>query len=90
MPRLRPATIDTEPRARPGPTVVDASFAGAQARPSPALDLQRRLGDAALRGFFEAPATQGSGLARRRLTVALTSAAMCWSLVFGAGALLMQ
>lgn len=83
---LDPVLVAARPhRARAVAGPLDLPPAGV----SPALDLQRRVGEAALRGFYDAPVARRSGLERRRLTVAATSAALCWSLVFGIGALLL-
>lgn len=54
---------------------------------SPALDLQRRLGEAALRGFY-APEPWRPKMNGRRLTVVAASAIVSWGVVFGAGSLL--
>jgi hypothetical protein len=51
---------------------------------SPAIDLQRRLGEAALRGFYDAAPTP-PGVRRKNYLVAGALALVAWGLVFGVG-----
>lgn len=55
---------------------------------SPAGDLQRRVGEAALRGFYAPTEVRQTGVMRRAVIIAAGSVA-CWGLVFGTGALLL-
>lgn len=54
---------------------------------SPALDLQHRVADAALRGFY-APQPHRPGIDPRKAAVVAGTAIGCWALVFGIGTLL--
>ncbi len=55
-----------------------------QAGSSPAIDMQRRLGEAALRGFYTAePARQG--MMRKNYALAGAIAVCAWAAVFGIG-----
>lgn len=57
-----------------------------QAGSSPAIDLQRRLGEAALRGFYTAePVLQG--VQRKNYALAGAMAVLAWGVVFGVGML---
>jgi hypothetical protein len=56
---------------------------------SPALDLQRQLGEAALRGFY-APTPSRSRYGGKRLLVVTASAVLSWVVVFGAGSLIVS
>jgi hypothetical protein len=51
---------------------------------SPAIDLQRRLGEAALRGFYAAEPAQ-QGVRRKNYVLAGAVAFLTWALVFGIG-----
>lgn len=55
-----------------------------QAGSSPAIDLQRRLGDAALRGFFAVESVR-QGAQRKNYAVAGAVALLAWGVVFGIG-----
>lgn len=70
------------PRSRVAP-VNDLNVAELpQAGSSPPLDLQRRLGEAALRGFYTAePVVQG--VQRKNYALAGAMAVLAWGVVFG-------
>jgi hypothetical protein len=55
-----------------------------QAGSSPALDLQRRLGEAALRGFYAAEPIQ-QGVRRKNYALAVAVAVLAWGVVFAIG-----
>jgi hypothetical protein len=55
-----------------------------QAGSSPAIDLQRRLGEAALRGFYAAKPIQ-QGVRRKNYALAVAVAVLAWGVVFAIG-----
>jgi hypothetical protein len=57
-----------------------------QAGSSPAIDLQRRLGEAALRGFYVGETTRQDGRAKR-FVVAGGVAIISWTFIFWVGSL---
>lgn len=57
---------------------------------TPAGDLQRRISDAALLGFFAEPTSDILHSPAVRLAATLFAAAASWAAVFGAGAALLR
>lgn len=51
---------------------------------SPAIDLQRRLGEAALRGFYTVEPVR-QGVQRKKYALAGAVAVLAWGVVFGIG-----
>jgi hypothetical protein len=76
--RVRP--IEVAP-ARTERAPVQLPPAGA----SPAGDLQRRVSDAALRGFYS-PTKTPRWRGRSQLVLVLGTVGLCWATVFGLGA----
>lgn len=60
-----------------------------QAGSSPAIDLQRRLGEAALRGFYATEPTRQKGMLKR-FVIAGGMAIVSWMLTFYAGSLIIS
>ncbi|PAX06333.1 hypothetical protein [Sphingomonas lenta] len=82
------------PRADPIPSTARRGGAPAAPLPpegaTPAGDLQRRVSDAALRGFFMKPEPAPLRLPLGRLLAAAAAGALGWAAVFGLGAVVIR